>query len=378
MSSKRDYYDVLGVSRNASKEEIKNAYRNLALKYHPDRNKSPDAEEKFKEISEAYAVLSDDEKRRQYDMFGHAGVEARYRPEDIYRGVDFEDIFRDLGFGFGGFDSIFDFFFGGGRRSRATVEEEYYTRGSDLSYELEITLEQAVSGVQTEIEFPRTQPCETCKGTGAKAGTSPKTCQKCHGSGRIQISRTSGFARYVQILTCDRCKGTGKVIETPCNVCRGAGMVRRTRSFRVAIPPGVDTGYSLRLAGEGEQSLKGPPGDLYIHIHVKPHPIFTRRGNNLLCEIPIKFTWAALGAEIDIPTIDGKARLKIPPGTQSGTVFRLRGKGIPNVNKSGRGDELIRVKVETPKNLTSRQKAILMEFAKERDEDAPLKRRKWF
>ena len=377
MSNKRDYYEVLGISRNTKKDDIKNAYRNLALKYHPDRNKSHDAEEKFKEISEAYAVLSDNEKRNQYDAYGHDGVSTRYRPEDIYRGADFEDIFSDLGFG--GFNNIFDLFFSGGRqRSRATVDEEYSVRGSDLLYQLEITLEQAVAGLKTEIEFLRIQQCETCKGTRAKPGTTTKTCQKCQGSGKLQITRSSGFARYVQVTQCNRCNGTGKIIETPCSPCRGAGVTRRKRKLSVAIPAGVDTGYRLRLRGEGEQSIKGLSGDLYISIRVKPHKMFARHQNHLVCEIPIKFTWATLGAEIEIPTIDGKAKLKISPGTQNDTILRLRGKGIPNPHGLGKGDQLVRIKVETPTNLTSQQKNILLEFSKKRGEDPPLKKKKWF
>ncbi|MEM3383696.1 MAG: molecular chaperone DnaJ [Nitrososphaerales archaeon] len=361
-SNKKDYYEVLGVPRNATQEEIKNAYRKLALQYHPDRNKSPDAEEKFKEISEAYAVLSDEEKRRQYDMFGHAGIDGRYTREDIFRGVDFDEIFRDLGFSFGGFDSIFDWFFG-----RHEHEPE---KGYDLRYDLEISLEEAFKGVKTEIEIPRNEKCEVCKGTGARPGTEPKICPKCHGTGQIQYTRTSGFARFVQITTCDRCNGKKTIIENPCKVCHGSGIVKRYRKIRIEVPPGVDTGYSLRLRGEGEVNIKGgKPGDLYVVINVKPHKLFKRDGDDIFYDAYIGFTQAALGSEIEVPTIDGIARLKIPPGTQSGTVFRLKGKGMPRVRGFGRGDELVRVIVRIPTNLTDRQRKLLLELAKELGEE---------
>jgi len=355
--NKKDYYEVLGVSRNATQEEIKNAYRKLALQYHPDRNKSPDAEEKFKGISEAYAVLSDEEKRRQYDTFGHAGVDSRYTREDIFRGVDFDEIFRDLGFG--GFESIFDMLFG--RRERYAPEGGY-----DLRYDLEISLEDAFKGLKTEIEIPRNEKCDVCKGTGAKPGTEPKTCPKCRGTGQIQYTRTSGFARFVQITTCDKCNGRRVIIENPCKECHGKGIVKRYRKIRINVPPGVDTGYSLRLRGEGEASVEGGnPGDLYVVISVKPHKVFKRDGDDIFYDTQIGFTQAALGSEIEVPTIDGRARLKIPPGTQSGTVFRLKGKGMPRLRGFGRGDELVRVTIRTPKILTERQRKLLLELAKE-------------
>ena len=369
MVTKKDYYEILGVPRNVTKEEIKAAYRRLAMQYHPDRNKSPDAAEKFKEISEAYAVLSDDEKRRLYDMYGHAGLEGKYTPEDIFGGIDFEDIFKDL-FSFSEFDRIFDMFFGG-RRPRAREEYyEVYERGADLTYDLEISLEDVVSGLKTVIEVPRTEICDLCHGSRTKPGTAPKTCPKCHGTGKIQISRTSGFTRFVQIFTCDFCHGEGKFIDSPCPKCGGTGEIQRLRKIRVKIPPGVDEGYHLRLVGEGEPSFgRGPPGDLYIVIHVKPHPIFTREGNNIICEVPVSFTWASLGAEIEVPTLEGKTTIKIPPGTQTGDVFRLRGKGLPEVGGGKRGDQIVKIRVETPKNLTEKQKKLLLEFAKERGEE---------
>jgi len=359
--NKRDYYEILGVSRDASKEEIKNVYRKLALQYHPDRNKSPGAEEKFKEISEAYAVLSDDEKRIQYDRFGHAGIEGRYTWDDIFRDVDFDEIFRDLGFGFGGFGSIFEMFFGRMRRPSGPQ------KGPDLQYDLEITLEEAASGLRTEIDVPRTETCTICHGSGASPGTEPRTCPKCHGTGQLErASHLSGYARFIQIETCPFCHGRRTIIDSPCKNCNGTGEVQRTRKISLKIPSGVDTGYHLRLRGEGEAGIRGgPPGDLYVVIHVKPHEMFERKGSDLFCEIPINFIQAALGAEVEVPTLDSKAKLKIPPGTQTATVFRLKGKGLPNLHGFGRGDQFVKVVIRTPTKLTPRQKQLLTEFAKE-------------
>jgi len=311
MSSKpkRDYYEVLGVSRDATKEQIKESYRKLALQYHPDRNKSPDAEEKFKEISEAYAVLSDDEKRRQYDLYGHVGIEGRYTAEEIFRGVDFEEIFRDFGFGFG-FDDIFERFFGGGVRPRRP------RRGEDIRYDLEIELEEAFHGSSKEIKVPRLENCEECRGTGIRPGTEPKTCVKCKGKGQLQYTQSSGLGHFIQIITCDACGGRGSTF-TPCRSCGGSGSVRRIRKITVNIPAGVDEGTSLRLAGEGERGPKGvPPGDLYIVIHVRKHEYFDRREDNLWLRVPISFTQAILGCEIRVPTLRGSENLMIPPGTQ--------------------------------------------------------------
>ncbi|MFH1327547.1 MAG: molecular chaperone DnaJ [Candidatus Bathyarchaeota archaeon] len=368
MNDKRDYYEILGTSKDASKDEMKSAYRKLALHYHPDRNKSPDAEEKFKEISEAYAVLSNDEKRRQYDAHGHAGIDGQYTREDIFRGVDFDEVFRDLGSGFGGFENIFEAFLGG-RSSRRPRSR----RGADIRYDLEISLEDAASGIKTEIQIPRTERCSNCNGTGAKPGTQPKTCPKCHGQGQIQFRRSAGFAQFVQVQTCDLCHGQGRYVDTPCNQCRGNGVVKHVRTLRIKVPAGVDTGHHLRLDGEGEAGDgRSAIGDLYVVIHVKPHKMFKRKGSDLLCEFPISFSQAALGSEIDVPSLDGKSRLKIPSGTQTGTIFRLKGRGLPSISGFGHGSELVRVVLRTPTGLSNRQKELLQELAGE--EFKPKKR----
>ncbi len=362
MATKRDYYEILGVDKKASADDIKSAYRKLAMQYHPDKNKSPDAEEKFKEISESYAVLSDQGKRQQYDQFGHAGIDQRYSQEDIFRGADFEDLFRDIGMGGRGrgSGSIFDIFFGGGGGAR----REGPSRGSDLLYELAINLEDAAKGKAVELEIPRTENCDVCHGSGAKPGTSPKTCSTCRGSGQVNRTQNTPFGRFMTTSTCGTCRGEGKIIDSPCTTCHGSGTVQKRRKIEVKIPPGVDTGSRLRVSGEGEAGGKsGPPGDLYVEINVRPHNIFTRNENDLLMEATISFTQAALGDEIIVPTLDGKAEMKIPPGTQNSQVFRLKGKGIPGLHISGKGDQLVKIKVEVPTKLTDRQKELLREFA---------------
>jgi len=362
MSSKRDYYEILGVSRDSTKEQIKEAYRKLALQYHPDRNKSPYAEEKFKEISEAYAVLSDDVKRQQYDQFGHGGIEGRYSTEDIFRGVDFGDIFRDFGFGFG-FEDIFERFFGGGARARRP------RGGSDIRYDLEISLQEAAQGISREINVPRLEPCEECRGTGVRPGTEPKTCTKCKGKGQLQYTQSSGLGHFIQIVTCDACSGRGTTF-TPCKSCGGSGSVRRTRKITVKIPAGVDEGTSLRLAGEGEQGPKGTrPGDLYVVLHIRQHEYLERRGDDLWLRIPVSFTQASLGCEVKVPTLRGSETLRIPPGTQTGTVFRFRGKGMPRLGERGAGDLMVEVVVRTPTNLNEKSKQLLRELSKEIGED---------
>jgi molecular chaperone DnaJ len=344
-TKKRDYYEVLGLNRDASDEEIKKAYRKLAMKHHPDRNPdSRDGEEKFKEAKEAYEVLSEAEKRRAYDAYGHAGVHPQMGTGE--------------GPGFGGFaeafGDIFSDIFGGQGRGRASV-----FRGADLRYNLEISLEQAARGTETKIRIPTMETCETCKGSGAKPGTQPKTCETCHGAGTVRLSQ--GFFSIQQ--TCPTCHGTGKMVTDPCGTCRGAGRLKKHKTLAVKIPTGVDEGDRIRLSGEGEAGVNGgPPGDLYVVIHLKQHGVFQREGDDLRCEMPISYTQAALGGEIDIPTLEGSAKIKVPPETQTGQVFRLRGKGIKGVRSSSPGDLLCEVVVETPVRLTDRQKDLLREL----------------
>jgi len=357
--SKRDYYEILNIPKTASKDEIKTQYRKLALQYHPDRNKAPDAEEKFKEISEAFAVLSDDQKRAQYDQFGHAGIDSRYSAEDIFRGVNFDEIFRDIGFGFGGFDSIFSTLFGG-RRSRGPQ------RGQDLRYDLDITLEQAYAGLTKEMEVPRSERCSDCGGTGAKPGTSPKRCPECGGTGQIQHVQVTGFMQFSRIEPCRKCRGKGEIIEKPCNVCRGTGLVQLQRRINVKIPPGVDSGSQLILRGEGDApNGGGQKGDLYVVINVMPHQVFQRDDNDLVCHVDVLLSKAMLGGDVDVPTLDGHARISMPPGTQSGAIFRLRKKGMPGLRFGGRGDELVVIRVNIPTKLSQRQRDLIEELSKE-------------
>ncbi|MGE0875975.1 MAG: molecular chaperone DnaJ [Burkholderiales bacterium] len=353
--AKRDYYEVLGVNRDASDEEIKKSYRKLAMKWHPDRN--PDnvkAEENFKEAKEAYEMLSDPQKRAAYDQYGHAGVDTSAGAGGPGAGMGgFGDIFSDI---FG------DIFAGGARQGRSTV-----FRGADLRYNLEITLEQAARGFETRIRIPTMSQCETCKGSGAKAGTQPQTCPTCRGAGQVRVSQ----GPFSIAQTCPRCHGSGKVIPNPCTSCGGAGRVKHQKTLSVKIPAGVDEGDRVRLSGEGEPGVNGgPPGDLYVQVHVKPHSVFQRDNDDLHCEMPVSFTVAALGGEIEIPTLDGSARLKVPAETQSGKAFRLRGKGIKGVRSHAPGDLICHVVVETPVHLTERQKELLREFEDINQEDA--------
>ena len=369
MSNKRDYYETLGVSKNAAADDIKNSYRKLALQFHPDRNSSPEAEEKFKEISEAYAILSDDEKRKQYDAYGHAGIGEKYTQEDIFRDVNFNGIFRDIGFGESG--NIFDVFFN--RQRESSYDRQ---RGEDIRFDMAITLEEAASGLETDIDVTRTENCDLCHGTGANPGTKPKQCPTCQGKGRIERIRSNGFARLIQVEPCRTCAGRGTIIESPCKNCRGTGIVSRTRKIKVKIPQGVDDGSRLRLSGEGGAGIRsGPQGDLYLFIHVKPNEIFNRQEDDILCDIQLGFTQATLGTEIEVPTLEGKAKLSIPAGTQTHTVFRLKGKGIPHLNSYGGGDELVRVIVYTPTKLSSRQRELLTELAKEMGTEVKPKKR---
>lgn len=352
----KDYYEILGVDRDADQDEIKKAYRRLAKKYHPDRNDSDNAEEKFKKISEAYEILSDPEKRKRYDQYGHSGIN-----EDDF---NFDDFARG---GFGGFDDIFDMFFGQGRAGMGSQRRRQRPqKGKDLQYRLEIDFEEAAFGAKKEITIPRTETCPTCNGTGARSSSDVRTCPKCNGQGRIRVTQRTPFGQIAQTTTCDRCNGTGEIISNPCPDCNGTGRVRRHRNLTVNIPAGVKTGTNLRMSNEGEAGERGAPsGDLYIKIQVKNHEIFERKGDDIYCEVPINFVQATLGDEIQVPTLEGKVKFTIPDGTQPGTTFRLKNKGIPHLNQHGRGDEYIKAKVVIPKTLNQKQKQLLMEFAEE-------------
>src|SRR6266571_1460609 len=355
MTTKRDYYEILGVGRNASGEEIKRAYRKLAVKFHPDKN--PDdahAEEKFKELGEAYDVLMDEEKRAAYDRYGHAafsqgmggGGGGFHDPFDIFREV----------FGGGAGGGIFETFFGGG----GSTDREGRQRGSDLRYDMQVTLEEAAFGVEKEIEVRKLDACDKCKGTGAEPGSRAVTCPSCHGRGQVISSR--GFFQVSQ--TCPRCRSVGEIIEKPCRVCGGEGRIEKTSRIKLKVPAGIADGSRLRSSRNGEAGIRGgAQGDLYVVIHIKEHPIFQRDEDNLYCEVPIPFSTAALGGEIPVPTLDGKASLKVPAGTQSGQIFKLRGKGISNVNGRGRGDLVARLLVEVPTRLNAEQRQKLEEFA---------------
>lgn len=346
--SKRDYYEVLGVSRDAGQEEIKRAYRRLALELHPDKHPgNKEVEERFKEINEAYAVLSDPEKRMTYDRYGTVSPPGP---------VGFEDF--DLGFG-SVFEDLFEGFFGTGARRRTAAE-----RGADLRYNLEISLEEAAFGTEREIIVPRLETCPSCRGTGARGGAQPSRCRICQGTGQVRYTR--GFLTVAQ--TCSACRGEGFVVEHPCPECRGTGRAKVERALSLKIPPGVETGTRLKIAGEGEAGFRGGPrGDLYVVVTVKEHPLFTRRGTDLFCEVPVSFVQAALGAKLQVPTLHGMTTLKIPPGTQSGTEFRLEGKGLPSLKGYRHGDLIVRVIVEVPTHLTPKQRQLLEEFAKLQD-----------
>ena len=343
--SKRDYYEVLGVGRDASERDIKKAYKRLAMKYHPDRNPGDkEAEANFKEVKEAYEILTDSDKKAAYDQFGHAGVDPNRGAGGFGGGADFGDIFGD----------VFGDIFGGGRRGQRQA-----ARGADLRYNLELSLEEAVRGLSKELRIPTLATCDVCNGSGAKPGTSATTCGTCHGSGQVQMRQ--GFFAVQQ--ACPTCHGRGKIIKDPCSKCHGEGRVEKTKTLSVKIPAGVDTGDRIRLAGEGEAGEFGAPsGDLYVQVSVREHPIFVRDGNNLYCEVPISFSKAALGGEVQVPTLDGKVSLKIPSETQTGRMFRLRGKGVKSVRSHAVGDLLCKVVVETPVNLNERQKELLREF----------------
>ncbi len=356
---KKDYYEVLGVGKNAPKEEIKRAYRRLALKYHPDKSSAPDAEEKFKEISEAYAVLSDEEKRRQYDMFGHAGIDRQYTYEDIFRGVDFSDIFRDIGFDLG-FNDLFQRFFGGfgdGFREKR--------KGRDLLYSLSINLEDAYFGGEKEIELERYEACDGCDGTGAAEYSKKISCPTCRGTGNIRRTQRTAFGHFTQITTCHECQGEREIIQNPCKACKGEGTQKKKRKIKVKIPQGIEDGMHLRLAGEGEAGGKGiPSGDLYLEVHIKEHDTFLRRGNDLLTTKKISYPEAVLGNEVEIETLDGKEKLYVPPNTQGGETFVLKGKGMPGLH-SRYGNLVVTIEIDVPKKISSQEKELIKHLADE-------------
>ncbi len=365
MPTKRDYYEILGVQKSASLDEVKKAYRELALKFHPDRvphEKKKEAEEKFKDISEAYAVLSDSNKRALYDQHGHAGIDQRYAQEDIFKGADFSSVFQDLGsFGFGGglFEEIFsdlgyDFFGSGSRRTQGSRR-----RGRDLQIAVEITLEEAAGGIEKTITVPRYEVCSFCSGTGARSGTKKSVCPQCRGSGR-SVSGSRGF--YIQ-QACPRCGGEGSVIQSPCPECNGEGRLKITRKIKVKIPAGVDNGSNLRVRGEGEAG-QSSHGDLYVVIEVMQHDLFQRHGNDILIEASVSLSKAVLGGEIIVPTLSGKVDMRIPAGTQSGSLFRLKGKGMIDLHSKSIGDELVKVNVEIPRKLSLQQRQAIEEFAR--------------
>ncbi len=368
MVNKRDYYEVLGVSRNATPEEIKKAFKKLAKQYHPDLNPdSKTAEEKFKEINEAYEVLSDENGRARYDQFGHNDPGAA---GGGYGG------FGSGGFGGGGFsgsggfgsvNDIFESFFGGGGFG-GQVDPTAPVRGSDLRADVLISFEEAATGVDKELNLSRMENCPKCGGSGAAPGTNRKTCPTCGGTGKTRVTQNTPFGQFQTVRSCNNCNGRGTIVDSPCRECGGTGRKRQERTIKVKIPPGVDNGSRLRMAGEGEGGVNnGPPGDLYIYIGVKPHKYFRREEDNVLCEFPISFSQAALGAEVEVPTLDGKVKLTIPEGTQTGTTFRMRGRGFPKLRGYGRGDQHVKVKINTPTHLSEEQKELLRQLG-----DLPL------
>ena len=370
---KRDYYEVLGVSKTATDAEIKKAYRKLAMKYHPDYNPGDkEAEEKFKEINEAYEVLSDADKKARYDQYGFAGVDPNFNPNAGFGG------FGGGGFsGFGDFSDIFGDFFGGGASSSGRRRGP--AKGQNVVSEIEISFEDAAFGCEREIAFSRIETCSTCHGSGAKGGTSPQTCTYCHGTGTVRTQQNFMGMTMQSNQPCPKCGGSGTIITDPCTACRGKGKVRHTKTLKVSVPAGIDNGQTISIRGQGHAGKNGgPAGDLLITITVRPHELFRREGTSVLCEAPITFAQAVLGAELEIPTIDGKVKYELPEGTQSGTTFRLKGKGIPELNGRGRGDQYVTVYIETPRNLNREQKEALKKFAESVGDNNYEERRKFF
>ena len=374
MAGKRDYYEVLGIEKSAAQDDIKRAFRKLAFQYHPDRNKEPEAEEKFKEISEAYAVLSDAEKKQQYDMFGHAGISGRYSTEDIFRGANFRDIFTEFGFGddilsriFGG---IFGSGFGGFQQQRNGPQ-----RGHDLETRIEVTLEQAATGTEVEITLNRLKKCSSCDGSGAEPGSNLKTCPTCNGSGRIQRRTQSLFGQMIRVTTCNQCEGRGKIPEVVCRTCGGNGLEEGRTRLNVRVPQGMEDGTQLILRGQGEDGpYGGPAGDLYVSVRVKPHPYLIRRDRDIIYEAEINFAQAALGTSITVPTLNGDKPLKVPSGTQSGEILRMRGDGMPT--RLGKGDQLVHINVVVPKRLNRKQRELIEKLGEEFG--SGVKKRAWW
>ena len=373
--NKRDYYEVLGVEKGASDDELKKAYRKIAKKYHPDLNPdNKEAETKFKEANEAYEVLSDKDKRARYDQFGFAGVDPNFGG-----GAGGGNPYGAGGMGFD-FSDIFDSFFGGGfggggRRANPNAPR----RGTDVEASVVISFEEAAKGCKKNVSFHQIENCPDCSGTGAAAGTQPKTCPNCNGSGQVRINQRTPFGVVQSVGTCDRCGGKGKIVETPCKTCDGKGRLRRQKTIEITIPAGIDDEQVLNVSGRGNAgSNGGPSGDLHVYISVRPHAIFQRRGNDVWCEMPVTFTQAALGADVTVPTLDGKVSYHIHEGTQPGDVFKLKGRGIPSLHGRGRGDQYVQVTVEVPKNLSKRQKEILAEFEKDADDKNYQKRKSFF
>lgn len=370
--NKRDYYEVLGIQRSANKEEIKNSYRRLALQYHPDRNKSPGAEERFKEISEAYAVLSDDEKRKRYGTYGHVGAEEVFRGSE----ANFDEVFKDMGFG--GFRDIFEQIFGGGGRGGfGSARNDPFgfgfsfgggrKKGRDIIYDVELSLEEVLKGRKDEIELPKLEKCSNCGGSGSAPGTKPRKCSVCNGQGQTRrVYSQNRFSTFVSLEPCRTCQGQGEIIDKPCTVCSGSGRFKKNKKLKLEIPAGVEDGMTLQLQGEGEPSENGIAGDLLIRVHVRPHPIFERlEDGHLLYNLNLKFTDLALGTEVKVPTLDGYEKLKIPQGTQPNTILNIRGKGLPHYGNYGKGDQLVRINVKIPTKLNDRQKLLLKELDKE-------------
>jgi molecular chaperone DnaJ len=364
VATREDYYAVLGVPRNATEEQIRSAYRQQALKFHPDRNRAPDAAERFKEVTEAYEVLRDRDKRAMYDRFGHVGTGAPFGAGGV------------SGFGGLGFEDIFETFFGAGTtRTRRTRAQ----RGVDLRYDLELSFEEAVFGCDKDLEISRHEACATCQGSALEPGTQPETCPRCSGTGEIRRASQTIFGQFVNVSLCDRCQGEGRIITTPCSSCQGRGRLPTTKRLLVTIPAGIDDGSQIRLAGEGEPGAEGgTPGHLYITIHVKPHRYFRRQGNDLLLDVPINVAQAALGDEVEIPTLDGSTPLQIPAGTQSGRTVRLRGQGVPYLRASGRGDLQVKLHVMIPTELTSEQRQLLERLAETFGTDVKPRENKGF